>query len=112
MDGPMNTISFRAALGVATASMLLASCASLSPESRLRTKLVEAGLSPHMAGCMAERMADRLSVGQLRQLQSIASLRKSHSGDLSMNDLLYKLRALDDPEIFLVTSKAALKCAL
>lgn len=107
----MASPSFRAIVMVLGASLLLASCASLSPESRLRAKLLEAGLSPHMAGCMAERMADRLSIGQLRKLQSMASLRKSHSGDLDMDQLLHKLRALDDPEIFLVTSKAALKCA-
>lgn len=112
MNDRMTTLSFRTAASALAFSVLLASCASLSPESRLRTKLLEAGLSPHMAGCMAERMADRLSIGQLRQLQSIASLRKSHTGDLSIDQLLHKLRALDDPEIFLVTSKAALKCAL
>ncbi len=65
-----------------------------------------------MAGCMAERMADRLSIGQLRRLQSLASLRKSHMGDMTVDRFLYKVRALDDPEIFAVTSKAALICAI
>lgn len=64
-----------------------------------------------MAGCMAERMADRLSLAQLKRLQSLASLRKSHMEQMSVDALLYKVRALDDPETFLVTSKAALKCA-
>ncbi|MCI4588726.1 hypothetical protein MOK15_01210 [Sphingobium sp. BYY-5] len=108
----MTTISFRAAVGLLSLSMLLASCSGLSPESRLRAKLLEAGLSPHMAGCMAERMASRLSIDQLRKLQSIASLRKSHSEKLSKDEWLYKLRALDDPEISRVTSKAVLKCSL
>lgn len=35
--------------------LLLPACASLSPESRLRAGLVEAGLAPKLAGCMAER---------------------------------------------------------
>ena len=107
----MTTIPFRAAAGMFGASLLLASCASISPESRVRSGLMEAGLSPRMAGCMAERMADRLSLGQLRQLQSIASLRKSHMGKMSMDELLHKVRALEDPEIFLVTSKAAIHCS-
>lgn len=91
--------------------LLLASCASLSPESRLRTGLVDAGLSPRMAGCMAEKMVDRLSLMQLRKLQSLGSLRKSHIGAMPVEKLLHKVRALDDPEIFMVTSKAALGCA-
>ncbi|QGP78025.1 hypothetical protein [Sphingobium sp. CAP-1] len=94
------------------AALLLPSCASLSPESRLRTGLMEAGLSPKMAGCMAERMVDRLSIMQLRKLQSLASLRKSHSGDMSVERLLHKVRALEDPEILAVTSSAAFRCAL
>jgi hypothetical protein len=112
MNAGMTTISFRAAVGLLSLSLLLVSCSGLSPESRLRAKLLEAGLSQHKAECMARRMADRLSVDQLRKLQSIASLRKSHSGKMGMDELLYKLRALDDPEIFRVTSKAVLKCSL
>lgn len=108
----MTAIAFRSIACGLTATLLLASCAGLSPESRLRAKLIEAGLSPRTAGCMAQRMADRLSIGQLRRLQSIASLRKSHSTELSVDQLLHKLRALDDPEIFLVTGKAAIHCAL
>ncbi|SES21074.1 hypothetical protein SAMN05518866_1658 [Sphingobium sp. YR768] len=110
MENAMNRISSRVAL-VATFALLLSSCASLSPESRLRNGLVEAGLSPKMAGCMAKRMADRLSIGQLRELQSLASLRKSHKEKMSTAQLLHKVRALEDPEIFAVTSSAALKCA-
>ena len=61
---------------------------------------------------MAERMVDRLSLMQLRRVQSLASLRNSHMGDLTFDRFLYKLRALEDPEIFAVTSKAAVACAL
>jgi hypothetical protein len=93
------------------AALALSSCASISPESRVRAGLIEAGLSPRMAGCMAERMVDRLSLDQLRRLKSIASLRKADTGSMSIDKFLYKVRALDDPEIFLVTSKAALHCA-
>lgn len=104
------TISSRAALAAA-AMLILPSCASLSPESRLRAGLVEAGLSPAMAACMAQRMADKLNIMQLRKLQSLASLRKSHSPDMTVDRLLHKVRALEDPEILAVTSTAALRCA-
>ena len=107
----MTTISFRTAAGALAASLLLASCASVSPESRVRAGLIDDGLSPKMAACMAERMTDRLSLNQLRQLQSLASVRKSHMEKMSLDQLLYKVRGLEDPEIFMVTSKAALHCA-
>ena len=109
----MTTISIRAfALALPAAAMLLSSCATVSPESKVRAGLIEAGFSPRMAGCMAERMVDRLSLTQLRRLQSLASLRKSHMGEMTVDRFLYKVRALEDPEIFMVTSKAALVCAI
>jgi len=61
---------------------------------------------------MAEKMVDRLDIVQLRRLQSLASLRKSHMGEMTVDRFLYKVRALEDPEIFSVTSKAALICAI
>lgn len=93
-------------------ALVLSACATVSPESRVRAGLMEAGLSPHMATCMAERMVDRLSLLQLRRLESLASLRKSHMEDMTVDRFLFKVRALEDPEIFAVTSKAAIVCAL
>lgn len=108
----MTAIAFHRLLAAAPAFLLVASCASISPESKLRAGLIEAGLSPRMAGCMATDMADRLSLMQLRRLQSLASLRKSHMGDMTLDRFLYKVRALEDPEIFLVSSRAAIRCAI
>lgn len=111
--GPgMKTHSLKRALYAAPILMLAASCASISPESRVRSALIEAGLSPRTAACMAADMSDRLSIGQLRQIQSLASLRNSHMGDMTVDRLLYKVRALEDPEIFVVTSKAAVRCLI
>ena len=90
----------------------LAGCASIPPQSRLRAGLIDAGLSPPMAGCMAQRMADRLSITQLRRLQSLASLRSADMGAMSVDRFLHKVRALQDPEIFAVSSRAAIGCAL
>ena len=90
---------------------LLGACSSLSPESRMRTGLEQAGLSPRMSACMAERMADRLSLAQLRKLQSLGAFRKSHSDPMSVDRLLHDLRALGDTEIVAVTGKAALSCS-
>lgn len=89
--------------------LALAACAT--PETRLRTGLVNAGLSKPVAACMAERMIDRLSLLQLRRLDSLASLRDKRAGDLSLNQFLHKVRALKDPEILTVTISSAALCA-
>lgn len=102
----------RIAALAAIPALLLAGCATVSPEAKVRANLIEAGLSPRMAGCMAERMVDRLSINQLRQLKSFASVRNAAMRDMTVDHFLYKLRALDDPEIFSVTSRAALSCAI
>jgi hypothetical protein len=64
----------------------LALAACVTPQSRVQAGLENAGLKPRLAHCMAARMIDRLSHDQLR--------------------------ALDDPEIVRVTSKAALACEI
>lgn len=92
------------------ATAALSACAS--PEARLRTGLMDAGLSDRMAGCMAPYMADRLSIGQLRKLQSLASVSKKDYRHTTLDSYLHKVRALEDPEILTVTGKAALVCAL
>lgn len=85
--------------------MALTSCAV--PEAKLRTGLQSAGLSPRLSACMAQRMVDRLSLLQLRR---IAGLPKA--GDsVSVNQFLYRLRSLGDPEIVGVASSSAALCA-
>lgn len=97
---------------IAVLSLLIVSLAACAtPETRLRTGLVNAGLSQSIAACMADRMVDRLSLRQLRRLGSLASLRDKNAGDLSLNQFLHKVRALKDPEILTVTTSSAALCA-
>ncbi|WP_429614769.1 hypothetical protein [Sphingobium olei] len=93
------------------AGLGLSGCASLSPESRVRAGLMEAGLSERTASCMAKPMAKDLSVMQLRRLQSLGGIRKSHRNGVNSAELLHRLRALQDPEIIAVTGRAAITCA-
>ena len=90
---------------------LLALAACTTPEARLRTGLVNAGLSQSIASCMAERMVDRLSLLQLRRLGSLSRLKDRRMSDLSLNQFLHKVRALKDPEILTVTTSSAALCA-
>jgi len=91
-------------------SCTLTACAT--PETRLRSGLIDAGLSPAMSACMAERMVDRLSLLQLRRLASLGSLKDRRITDLTLDQFLHKVRALKDPEILAVSTSSAAVCAL
>jgi hypothetical protein len=85
---------------------LLSACAI--PEARLRTGLMNAGLSQAMASCMAERMVDRLSLMQLRRIGDLP--RASSSG--SVSEFMHRIRSLGDPQILSVSSSSAALCAV
>ena len=91
---------------------LLALAACATPESRVRTALINAGLSRPVSTCMAQRMVDRLSIGQLQRLSRLSDLRGQRIGDLTVGELLRKLRGLGDPEIVQVVTTAGLGCAI
>ena len=95
-----------AKLGVVlTLALLIAGCAI--PEAKLRSGLINAGLSRPLAACMAERMVDRLSLGQLRRLANLPRARQAGSID----EFLSRVRALGDPEILAVSTSSAALCA-
>ena len=91
---------------------LLALSACATPESRVRSALLSAGLSKPVSTCMAQRMVDRLSLGQLQKLSRLADLRDRRIGDLTIGEFVRKTRALGDPEIFAVVTTAGLGCAI
>ena len=91
--------------------LALAACSTIT-EPRVRSALRDAGLSERMAACMAERMVDKLSIAQLRRLQSLANVGKRNVRSMSLDAFLFEVRALKDPEIFAVTSRAGRACAI
>jgi len=108
----MRPSSPRLPLIAATALLALGLAACTSPEARVRTGLINAGIPDQTAECMAGYMVDRLSITQLRRLQSLASVKKVDYERITLKDFLYKVRALEDPELIAVTGKAALRCAI
>ena len=92
--------------------LLVSACANPSPEARVRLALTNAGLSPPVADCMAERMVDRLSIAQLRKLSSLAKLRTADVRQMTIGQFLHHVRALGDPEILRVVTTAGLGCAI
>jgi hypothetical protein len=90
--------------------VLVSACASR--EARVRSALLNAGLPPPAADCMAEQMADRLSISQLRRLQDIGALRGERLEELTVAEFVERARALNDPEMLGVLSVASVGCAI
>jgi hypothetical protein len=90
----------------------LARSACATPETRVRTALMDAGLSRPIAACMADRMVDRLSLTQLNKLSGLKKLRGQDMRKVTVNDFLKRTRSLQDPEILGVVSSSGLICAV
>ena len=93
-------------IGPLAALLALAACAI--PEARLRRGLENAGLTRPMAACMAQRMADRLSLIQLRRIGDLPYA----SSSVSVSEFLHRIRALGDAQILGVSTSAAALCAV
>jgi hypothetical protein len=91
---------------------LLALSACATPESRVRSALLDAGLPRPVASCMAQRMVDRLSLGQLQKLGRLSGLGDQQIGQLTVREFLRRTAALGDPEILEVVTTAGLGCAI
>lgn len=91
---------------------LLALSACATPESRVRTALMDAGLSRPVSTCMAQRMVDRLSLGELQKLSRLSGLRDRRMRDLTIGEFVSQTRALRDPKILEVVTTAGLGCAI
>ena len=97
---------------VAAVSLLsLAGCVSQIAESRVRTALVDGGLSQGNAACMAERMVDRLSIAQLRKLESLKPRKGEPERPVTIAGYLERVRRVGDAEVVAVTASSAGLCA-
>lgn len=92
--------------------MVLALAGCASPEARIRTALVDAGLSKPVAACMAGRMVDRLSLIQLNKLRGLGKLQDKKARQLSIEEFVKRTKALQDPEILGVVTSSAVICAV
>ncbi len=99
----------RLSLGFALVAVL-AACAT--PETRVRKGLMSIGLSEPISHCMAGRMVDRLSLGQLNKLNGLGKLRKRDPGDISFNEFVKQTRSLRDPAIVGVVTSSGVICAV
>ena len=92
--------------------LVLALSACATPETRVRTALMDAGLSKPISACMADRMVDRLSLFQLNKLSGLKKMRGQDMRKLSVDEFLKRTRSLQDPEILSVVTSSGLICAV
>ena len=97
------------ALGILTLG--LPACAQTIAESRVRSALVDAGLGERNAGCMAERMVERLTIDQLKKLERLKAREGESDSNLSLNQYLERVRRVGDAEVIAVTAASAGLCA-
>jgi hypothetical protein len=95
---------------VSLAALALSACAT--PETRIRTALMDAGLSQTMSACMADRMVDRLSLVQLNKLTGLKKLRGQDMRNVTVEEFLRRTRSSQDPEILGVATSSGLICAV
>lgn len=95
---------------VSLTALALSACAT--PETRIRTTLMDAGLSQPIAACMADRMVDRLSLVQLNKLNGLKKLRGQDMRKVTVEEFLRRTRSLQDPEILGVVTSSGLICAV
>ncbi len=80
---------------------------------RIGAALVAEGLPQPMASCMGERLAERLSLAQMRRIEQAmaggADEGQGSSGGVLV--MLERIRRIDDPEILDIAAGTAAICA-
>ena len=71
---------------------------------QVKSAMVDAGLSEANSACMAERMTDRLSLGQLQKLKQLKGEKRS------LGDYVSAVRRVGDAEALAVTASSAALC--
>ncbi len=96
---------------LALAGMVLAGCAT-SKEAQVRSALLNAGLSPGVARCMATPLARDLSVRQLQSLNRVANYASGKVRGLTEGQMLDIFRRDLDPQTLGVVVRAGVGCFL
>ncbi len=82
-------------------------------EMQVKGALVESGIGEKRAACMAERMVDRLTIGQLWTLrQGMAAQEGEPEEGYGLGELVKRLRRVEDGEAVAVLTSSAGLCAL
>ena len=92
-------------LVVLAVAIALSACSpSKLAYGQVKSAMIDAGLSERNSACMAERMTDRLSLGQLQKLKQLKGEKRS------LGDYVGTVRRVGDPEALAVTASSAALC--
>lgn len=95
------------------AGALFSGLANPLVEMQVKGALVESGIGEKRAECMAERMVDRLTLGQLWKLrQGMAARAGEPEEGYGLGELVKRLRRVDDGEAVAVLTTSAGLCAV
>ncbi|QDM41721.1 MULTISPECIES: hypothetical protein [Bacteria] len=102
----------RAALSLTALALATGGCVQTIAESRVRSALVDAGLSERNADCMAGRMVDRLTIDQLRKLEALKARAGERDKPVTIGEYVERVRRVGDSEVVAVTASSAGLCAV
>ena len=95
------------------AGVLFSGLANPLVEMQVKSALVESGIAEKRAACIAERMVDRLSIGQLWKLrQGMAAQEGEPESGYGLGELVKRLDRVGDGEAVAVLSPSAGLCAI
>lgn len=95
------------------AGALFSGLANPLVQMQVTSALVESGIGEERAACMAERMVDRLTIGQLWKLrQGMAAQEGEPETGYGLGELIKRLRRVEDGEAVAVLTTSAGLCAL
>lgn len=83
-----------------------------TPENRMRTALIGAGLDEPTAECLAGELAENLSYRQMWSLRSLSIFGDHPPAELSVADFVRATRGRRDREIWMIAGRAGATCAL
>lgn len=85
--------------------LALGACVERVVEGRVQSALIDAGLPQDISTCMARRMVDRLTIGQLRKLKALQGAKRT------IPQYIEAVRRVGDREVLEVTASSAALCA-
>ena len=97
----------RAAIAIAAlaCALVVSACSpSKLAYGQVKSAMIDAGLSERNSACMAERMTDLLSLGQLQKLKQLRGEKRT------LGDYVGAVRRVGDTEALAVTASSAALC--
>lgn len=90
--------------------LVLGACST--PESRVRSSLINIGLPEASATCMADNVASRLSTQQIQTLSRMSGMSERRIGDMAIGEFTRMLARSDNAEMVAIFARAGVGCAV